>query len=326
MATAFSAAPKTSPRGPHATVKLAMYGPTVELSCEMPPVREWIARILGAFEIDELPAGPGTIHGSVRGYNESEVIRRLPVMAQPLHRQGELTEIYAHEERFWTIDDRWGMCEINLLRGQWQSWIVAQPRLDSMRLFDAAVLWPLAQLLKHRGLHLLPAASVARGGFAAMLLSPVGLGAELALLMAGGFRLIGQRWTIVRQHNGDIELLHVPGAVERQAMAPFGQVESEWEDLSTHRPGSDQRHAICSTILVVEAARRARAHLDMLDTDDAALLLRRAWPIPELHPHRARGQLPTQLAQLCPCFRLQLSREPRDILMLLDSLQTSAVS
>jgi len=326
MAPAFSAAQKTASRPSGASVKLTLHGPGVELTCDVPPVRAWIAQILGAFEVDELPGGPGTIRGSVRPYSESEVIRRLPVIAQPLHRPGELTEIYAHEERFWTIDDRWGMCEINLLRGQWQSWVLPQARLDSMPLFDAVVLWPLAQLLKHRGLHLVPAASVARGGFAAMLLSPVGLGAELAMLMAGGFRLIGQRWTIAREHQGDVELLHVPGAVERQAAAPFGQVECEWEDLTTHRAGSEQHRAICGAVLVAEAARRPRAHLDMLDSDDAAALLRRAWPIPELHPHRARGQFTGQLAQLCPSFRLQLSREPRDILMLLDSLQTSAVS
>jgi hypothetical protein len=324
MVTVYSQTRKIPSPRVGTAVRLTMHGSPVELICEIAPIRSWVARILGTFEVDDLPANRGTIHGSVKPYNEAEVIRRLPVMAQPLHRQGELTEIYSHEERFWTIDDRWGMCEINLLRGQWQSWVLGAAKLDSMRLFDAAVLWPLAQLLKHRGLHLIPAASVSRGGFATLLLSPVGLGPELAMLMAGGFRLIGQRWTIVRQQQGDIELLYLPGAVERQASAPFGQVESEWEDLTTHRAGADQRQAVCSAVMVAEAARRPRAHLDMLDTDDAAIILRRAWPIPELHPHRGQAQFATQIGQLCPCFRLQLSREPRDILMLMDSLQPAA--
>src|SRR5438552_11746533 len=100
---------------PHAhrgvTRKLAIYGPSVELDNNLPELEPQIARALAPFAVEELPGEMGIIRGSIRRYNESEVLRRLPVMAQPLHRHGELTEIYAHEERFWTIDDRWGMCE-----------------------------------------------------------------------------------------------------------------------------------------------------------------------------------------------------------------------
>jgi hypothetical protein len=319
-----SSAQKTSNRRGGESVKLSLHGPGVELTCDVPSVRSRLAQVLGRFQVDDLPETLGLIRGSIKPYNEAEVIRRLPLMAQPLHRSGELTEIYAHEERFWTIDDRWGMCEINLLRGQWQSWILGQAKIDSMRLLDAAVLWPMAQLLKHRGLHLVPAPSVVRDGLGIIFLSPVGLGPELAMLMAGGFRLIGQRWTILREQQGNIELLHVPGAVERQAAAPFGQVDSEWEDLSTHRADSEQRHAMCSAAMIVEAARRPRAHLDLLEAEDAANLLRRAWPIPELHLQRRHGHFAVQLSQISPSFRLQLSREPRDILMLMNSLQTAA--
>jgi hypothetical protein len=319
-----SSAQKTSWRRGSETVKLSLHGPAVELTCDVPTIRSRVAQVLGRFQVDELPETLGLIRGSVRPYNEAEVIRRLPLMAQPLHRPGELTEIYAHEERFWTIDDRWGMCEINLLRGQWQSWVLAQAKMDSMRLLDAAVLWPMSQLLKHRGLHLIPAASVVRGGMGIVLLSAVGLGPELAMLMAGGFRLVGQRWTILREQQENIELLHVPGAVERLAAAPFGQVDCEWEDLSTHRADSEQRQAMCSAGMIVEAARRPRAHLDLLEAEDAAESLRRVWPIPELHLHRRHAHFAVQVSQLCPCFRLQLSREPRDILMLLNSLQTAA--
>jgi hypothetical protein len=325
MVSMTSQARRMQPR-PMVVRKLAIYGPSVELGCDVADLEPQIARALGQFAVEELPGEMGVVRGCVRRYNETEVLRRLPVMAQPLHRHGELTEIYSHEERFWTIDDRWGMCEINLLRGQWQSWVLKQPKLDSVRLCDAAVMWPLAQLLKHKGMHLIRAASVVRGPFAALMLSPFGLGAELAMLMAAGFKLIGQRWTLAREESEQIELLSMPGVVERQASAPFGQVVSEWEDLTTHAPHLSQRHGFCSAVMVTEAARRARSALTMLELEDAAELLRRAWPVPELHPNRRHGQFPARLAQLCPSFRLQLSREPRDIVMLFDSLQVGAAS
>ncbi len=298
-----------------------MHGPSVELHCDLPEMQASIARLLAPFVVSEIPTGMGVIRGAIRTYDQAEVVRRLPSTAQALHRPGDLTEIYANDERFWTIDDRWGMCEINILRGQWQSWVVDRPRIDAMRLFEGAVMWPLAQLLKHRGIHLIPAAAVARGPLAMLFLSPVSLGPELAALLAGGFRLIGQRWTCLREEHNHLELLHVPGAVERQAAgAPFGQTASEWEDLTTHVPDSSQRHAFCGAVMIVESGRRPRAHLKVVNPEDAGTLLRRLWPMPELHPQRRYGQFPQRVAQLCQCFQLQFSREPRDILALINSL------
>lgn len=324
MVTWSSSAEKLTTRRPGTTVQLAVHGPSVELHCDVGDMDADVRRLLGPFVVNEVPASLGMIRGSVRRYDESEVLRRLPTLAQPLHRPGDLTEIYAHDDRFWTIDDRWGMCEINILRGQWQSWVLPRPKLDSMRLFESAVLWPLAQLLKNKNLHLVPAAAVARGPLSAVLLSPVSLGPELAALMAGGFRVVGQRWAFLREEREHVELLHMPGAVERQAAAPFGQVISEWEDLTTHLPDLAQRHAFCSAVMVVESGRRPRAHLNLVEAEEAAALLRRAWPIPELHPQRRHGQFPARLAELCPTFQLQLSREPADVLALMNSLEVPA--
>jgi hypothetical protein len=307
-------------------LQLAVHGPSVELHCDLPEMQASIARFFSPFIVNEVPAGMGVIRGCIRRYDQAEVVRRLPTSAQALHRPGDLTEIYAHEDRYWTIDDRWGMSEINVLRGQWQSWVVAHPRIDAMRLFEGAVMWPLAQLLKNRGIHLIPAAAAARGPLAVRLLSPVCLGPELAALLAGGFRLIGQRWTCLREEHNHLELLHVPGAVERQAAAPFGQMASEWEDLTTHVPDSSQRHAFCGAVMIVESGRRPRAHLKVVNPDDAGTLLRRLWPIPELHPQRRHGQFPMRIAQLCQCFQLQFSREPRDILALINSLDQAPAS
>ena len=67
------------------------------------------------------------------------------------------------------------MSEINVLKGQWKSWILPKPRIDAVRLMDMAVLRPLAMLLKNRGIHLIPAAAVAHDSFAALVISPFGL-------------------------------------------------------------------------------------------------------------------------------------------------------
>src|SRR6185437_11106953 len=128
-------------------LQLAVHGPSVELQCELPGMQATIARMLAPFVVNEVPESLGLIRGSIRKYDQAEVVRRLPGAAQPLHRPGDLTEIYALDEYYWTIDDRWGISEINMLRGQWQSWVVDQPRVDPMRLFEGSVLWPLAQVL-----------------------------------------------------------------------------------------------------------------------------------------------------------------------------------
>ena len=304
--------------------KLALYGPAVELECLVPELDEPIGRALGGFAVSEWPTGFGVTRGSIRPYDESEVIRRLPAAARPLHREGELIELYEHEERFWVIDDRWGMAEINVLRGQWRSWVLPQPKLDPVRLLDTAVLWPLSQLLKNKGVHLVPAVAVARGTTGVLLLSPFSLEPELTALLGGSYEIIGQRWTVIREEDGRISLLHLPGVTERQ-LPPRLRTDAsdDWVDLTGQRPLWARRHAFCDAVLVSEGGRRSRAHLRQIAPLDAANLLRRSWPMSELHPHRRHGQLPIRLAQLCRCYQFQLSREPRDLFALLESLRTA---
>src|SRR5258708_40281686 len=98
-----SSSEKLSTRRPNGTtLQLAVHGPSVELHCDAPELDAGMARMLAPFIVSALPDGMGVIRGSVRRYNEAEVIRRLPTTAQPLHRPGDLTEIYAQDERFWT--------------------------------------------------------------------------------------------------------------------------------------------------------------------------------------------------------------------------------
>ena len=302
--------------------KLALYGPAVELECLVPELDGPVGRTLGGFSVTEWPTGFGVTRGSIRPYDESEVIRRLPTAARPLHREGELIELFEHEERFWVIDDRWGMAEINVLRGQWRSWILPQPKLDPVRLLDTAVLWPLAQLLKNKGVYLVPAVAVARGTTGVLLLSPCTMELELTALLGGTYDIIAQRWTVIREEEGRVSLFHLPGRTERQ-LPPRLRSEGidDWIDLTAQRPLQARRHAFCDAVLVAEPGRRPRAHLRELATLDAVNLLRRSWPMSELHPQRRHGQLPVRLAQLCRCYQLQLSREPRDLFALLESMR-----
>ena len=75
---------------------------------------------------------------------------------------------YSLAEKHWIVDDRWGVCEIDLLKHRWRSWVLPNPSLDPVHLAEAAVLWPMAQLLRSRGVEIVPAISVERAGWGAL--------------------------------------------------------------------------------------------------------------------------------------------------------------
>jgi hypothetical protein len=300
---------------------LRLHGLDVELECQVPALEPTLGRLLGCFATVAGPAGALT-RGSVHAYEGSSAARRLPVTAIPLHRSGDLTGLYAEAERAWLIDERWGMSEVNLFKGQFKSWIIPQPKLDAVRIAELAVLRPMAMLLKYKGLHLLPAAGVARESFAALVISPFGLERELAGLLAARYRIIGQRWTAVREEGGHCSLLSMPGIVRHRPNSPAAA--PEWIDLTATNPLSVQPQAFCDAVLVIDAGRRPRANLQAWSADDAATVLRLAWPVPELHPQRRCGQLATRLSQMCPCYRVQLSHDPAQWVSLLESLRTAA--
>lgn len=296
----------------------------VELECQVPALEPTLGRLLGSFATKDGQASGGAVtHGIVAAYEAATVARRLSSAAIPLHRPGDLTELYAEAERAWVIDERWGMAEVNLFKGQFKSWILPQPQLDAVRLAESAVLRPLAMMLKYKGLHLIPAAAVARDDLAALVLTPMGLERELAALLDAGYRIIGQRWTAVREEQGRCMLLSMPGMVQ-QRPARSAVAAPEWIDLTATSPQSSQSQAWCSAVLAVDSGRRPKASLRTWSPDDAAMVLRLAWPIPELHPQRRCGQLATRLAQLCPCHRVQLSHDPAEWVALLESLRPAA--
>ncbi|HZL34843.1 MAG TPA: hypothetical protein VFC78_06005 [Tepidisphaeraceae bacterium] len=309
---------------PIARRKLAVHGPVVELDCTVPALAPALDLLLGAFAVPGWPDGFGATAGSVRPYEQAEVLRCLSSSARHAGRTPDMMDVYEEDERFWLVDDRWGMSEINILKGQWRSWVVPQPKLDMLRVAELAVLWPMAQLLRARGLHLLPAVSAVRDGFAVLLICPFGIEPELTGMIAAGFKIIGQRWTGVREEDGRLALLHLPGRIDRATVPRLRSTMSDQEscfDVTAESPGSWQNHAFCDAVLVAEPGRRPKAHLRQCESGAAINVLRRAWPILELHPNRRSSQLPSRLAQGCRCYELQLSRNPKDLLALLNSLR-----
>lgn len=319
--------------------RYVVHGTPVEVECDVPYLAAEQERVLAHFAAGDCACWPpGFIPtvGLVKPYDPAQVLRHLSPSARPVPAAqlagNELVELYAEGERFWLVDERWGMAEVNLLKGQWRSWVLPRPRLEPYACAEWAALWPLAQLLRPRGLTLLPAASVVRDGWAALLVGPYSLEPELTALVRRGYKVIGQRWTALRDEDGRVALMHVPGRVERaggaaplrwggEAGTSAAGSASSWIDLCDQYPGSWQNHAFCDAVLVVEPGRRPRPALSELDVENAVALLRQAWPVAELHRQRGAAHLAPRLAQTCRVAQAQLSRDANDLPALLDALR-----
>ncbi len=313
--------------------RLAVHGLAVELENHVPGIEPALKQVLSDFRVNELPEGFSATVGEIRRYEVAEVQRHVSARAVAVPQARAMLELYRDGENYWLLDERWGLTEINLLRGRWTSWMLANPLIDPLRAMEQAVLWPLAQLLRPRGLYLVPAVSVVRDGFAVLILSPFSLEPELEAMVRAGYRIIGQRWTALREEDGRVAMLHVPGMIERNqpprtrsrqtpAQGPMDPL-ANWVDLMGVYLGTRQNHAFCDAVLLAEPGRRLHPHLRELNHVTAMNVLRRNWPIVELNPQRRSGQLPVRLAQHCRVAELQLSRKASDLLMLLDSLRKS---
>jgi hypothetical protein len=297
----------------------------VEISCQVPALLEPLGRALGEFSVGSLPVKSAPISGTIRPFGQAEVLRYLSPTATRVTGENQLVELYEEGERFWLIDDHWGLCEVNVLKGQWRSWILPDSTCDPYRLVENAVLWPAAQLLRTRGLCMIPsAAAVVRDGWGALILSTFSIEPELSLLARAGFRIVGQNWTALREEAGKIAMLHLPGSVERLTPRPPGIVSAHETgthrvDLNSEYCGSSCEMAWCDAVIVIAPGRRPLPHLRAITQANSVGVLRRCWPIAELHPHRRQGQLPARIAQKCRVFDAQLSRNPQDILSLMET-------
>ena len=312
--------------------RFAVHGLAIELDCAVDGLVREVDRLFEDFEVAAWPEGFVPVSGSIRPYDVDAVTKALSPAARPVPCAGnQLVELYEDGERFWLVDDRWGLAEVNLLRGTFRAWVLPRARIDAVRCAELAILWPLAQLLRPKGLHLVPAAAAVRDGRGMLVISPLSLGPELGALIRSGYRIIAQRWCAIREEEGRVALLSLPGLVERPAppraagsTAP-AQVDATWADLMGEHLGAWQHYAFCETIVVVEPGRRPAAYLKELTRADGVNAVRGAWPIVELHPHRRQGQLATRLAHTSACYEAALSRDPRDFVSLIAALPLSPV-
>ncbi len=316
------------------SLKYAIHGHPVEISLsdaiapQLPPLGDSLRTMLGEWAVSSHPGLRAPVSGTIRPFVREEVSRYLSPTATRVSSPNDLIEIYQENERFWLINDHWGMCEINVLRATWRSWIIPETILDPACIVDGAVLWPIAQLLRPRGISLVPSAAITRDGWAALLLSQISLEPELTQLVRAGYRVIGQNWTALQEHSGGVELLHMPGQVDRSParmpgmrIAPIQRVDLRGEFIGC---GASRAH--CNAVMLIASSRRPISGLRHVVATNAPGALRRAWPIAELHPHRRQGRLLTKLSQQTPLFELQLTRNPRDIFDLLDRARTHAMN
>jgi hypothetical protein len=313
--------------------RFCIHGSAVQVVCEAPRLNWPIHAALGEFATTAFPEGFAPIAGQIRPYDESAVMRHLSPAATAIATD-DLTEIYEHGERFWTVDDRWGIAEINLLKLTWQSWVLPQPAMPAWQAAEAAVLWPIAQLLRGKGLTLIPAVSVVRDGYGVLILSPFGIEPELSALVSAGWGIVGQRWTALREEDGRVSMLRMPGQVERvvgpRYRAPDGTTaaasSSSWMDLTLEWPGSAKHHAFCDAVVIVDAARRGRSAMRPAKGPGVVATIKKCWPIFDLHVPGRQGQLHARLASTAAVFEAELSRTATEFVTRLSQLSATRVA
>lgn len=310
------------------TQKFAFHGLPVVVSCDIPSIQREVRRVLGPSAVSAWPSGFVPVAGTIVPFDAADVMRHVTSTATHYSDIDQLAEIYRDQDHYWLVDDRWGICELNMLRPQWRSWILPRPIVDPVHCAEMAVLWPMAQLLRARSLNLIPAASASLGKWGVLIISPYGIEPELAAMAHAGYRIIGQRWTALREEeDGRLTLLHVPGRVERFApphLRTIGEAPAaSWVDLTEGQPWAAGTDAFCDAVIIVDPGRRPRPSIKPLQPGPTNDLLRRFWPMIDLEPdRRASGLLPARMARRCSGARVQLSiRNPREILTLLDELR-----
>src|SRR5438067_2422795 len=98
--------------------RLAVHGLAVEVSCAVAGLPGQIDHYLGTFSVPAWPAGFSPAVGVVRSYDADEIGRCLSSSARRVGGMPDYLELYEENERYWLIDERWGLAEINLLKSQ----------------------------------------------------------------------------------------------------------------------------------------------------------------------------------------------------------------
>ena len=237
--------------------KFGFHGPAVEIDCNLPSLLPAIDALLAGLPDARMPATANPLRGTLGAYHHDDIVRHLGPSARHLGHTPQDMDLYGDGDRRWLIDERWGMCEIDVPRNQWQSWILPSPKIDAHRLAELSALAPLGMLLGQGGLHLLQAVSVVRDGFATLVVCPFGIEPEQRAMIAGGYKIIGPRWTALREEDGRVAMLSVPGPIERFAPTSLriGGEQASWIDLGREISNSTQSHAFCDAIVFLDSGR-----------------------------------------------------------------------
>ena len=346
--------------------KLAFHGSAVEIACACEELVPAIDHLLHPFREADFPDGFVPLRGVIEPYDLEDVLKHLSIKARPVPLPNQAFELYRDADRYFRLDDSVGLTMVDLVRRRWHCWLTPEALAgDPVRLIDSAVLWPLAQLVAQRELNLVPAVSVVRDGFGVLLMSDLSLELELTALLSAGYKIVGQRWTGLREEEqGKIAMLHLPGHILEKASPiapnnrsaapleglsvpstgriqtrpvagaakhetflktrnPFHANEDRWVDLHAAFPRSLAHHAYCDLILVCGAGRRDQVRVKQVGWAGAMNVLRRAWPTVDLPPGRRGGKLVSKMASRVRVVETQLSREPGDLLSVLDLFRRS---
>jgi len=305
----------------------SIHGPAVTLINSCRNLDEQISFFLDPFSLKRHSSEALEIHGQIRPFDLAEVTRSFSAAADSRRCCDELVEIYSLAERHWIVDERWGVCEIDLLKHRWRSWLLPHPLLDPVALVEAAVLQPMAQLLRLRGVELVPAISIERAGWGALIIAPYPISAEIARIVRAGYRVIGQRWTALVRQNGRIALRRVPGVLESPVLPGKSLSRAAaWIDLTRDNPWASADLAWCDAVLAIAPGRRSNSQGRVVPTGESQAFLRHVWPLRQLPLDRPRQHPAATLAGQCICLSLQLSRHEDEFLQMIEFARKRSTS
>ena len=319
-------------------IACSVHGHIVRIKCAVPSLHASLEHLLAPFWVSDWPDGFVPIDGSLLPYDATEVMDHLPATARRHTTADQSLELYVDGSRFWLVDDRWGMAEIDFEAETWRSWILPAPTITPLEIAELAMLWPAAQLLRGKGLYLVPAIAVTYQDWGLLMLSGCGMEPELTAMARHGYNVIGQRWTALREEDGAIAMLHVPGQLERGFNRRVGPRmigpeigtgasltdTTSWIDLVAESPSVSRHHGFCQAVVLIEPNRRPAGWVRPIAPMQMLEALSSHWPMVELQPkNRFEGRIVHRIAELCPIFEMRLSREPADALEQIESIRAT---
>ena len=304
--------------------KLTLHGSAVEIACACDELVPQLDHLVQPFREEDFPEGFIPLRGTIEPYFLDDVLKHLSTKAVRIPAEDQPFDLYRDGDRYFRVDESVGLTLVDVVRRRWHSWVTEDAMAnDPIRATDAAVHWPLAQLMARRGVQLIPGVAVARDGFGVLLIGDLSMEPELNTLLAAGYRLIGQRWVALQEEAGGIAMMHLPGHVQQKdgPSAPNRTsrfTPERWIDLHSAHPQAMQNHAFCDLVMVCGAGRRQQICVRPVGWAGAMNVLRRAWPIADLPPLRRGGKLVAKIASRARVAELQLSREPRELLAVME--------